>query len=114
MNQRSRQIAITFKDAGQVVEAYMPFLRDGGFFIPTEREFSLGDELFIVLTLPDNPKQRSPAPAKVVWINPPKASGGRKQGIGVAFTGVQAPTINNRFKKIIDQSGRRSMMTNTM
>ncbi len=110
-----RQLSITFNSADQMAEAYMPFLRNGGFFIPTDREFSLGDELFIVLTLPDDPKKRFPAPAQVAWINPPNVSGGRKPGIGVAFVGVQAQAINKRFNDLVKTSTRRtSGARNTM
>ncbi len=103
-----KQISIAFKTPEQMEEAYMPFLRHGGFFIPTEQPFNIGDELFIALTLPDNPDRRQPAAAKVVWINPPKVSGGRRPGIGVAFEGVQAQEINRRFAALVKQSTRRS------
>lgn len=114
MSQTIKQLAITFTEPAQVVNAYMPFLKEGGFFIPTTQAFSLGDELFIALTLPDKPNEKSPVPARVAWINPPHAFGGRKQGIGVMFTGIQADSINRRFKQIVSASDSRSVYTNTM
>jgi len=62
----------------------MPFLKHGGIFIPTSREYQMGDEVFILLSLMDDPS-RLPISGKVVWIT---ASGGQKskpQGVGVHF-----------------------------
>ena len=62
----------------------MPMLTDGGIFVPTTRDYRLGDDIYLLLTLPDDP-QKYPVAGKVAWITPANASGGRTQGVGVRF-----------------------------
>ena len=52
--------------------------------MPTNRRYGLGDEVFLLLSLPDD-KDRLPVAGKVVWITPP-GSGNRAAGIGVQFS----------------------------
>ena len=47
-------------------------------------EYRLGDDVYLLLTLPDD-VQRYPVAGKVVWINPARATGNRTQGVAVAF-----------------------------
>jgi type IV pilus assembly protein PilZ len=44
----------------------------------------LGDDVYVLLSLPDDP-QRYPLAGKVAWVTPAKAAGGRSQGVGVRF-----------------------------
>ena len=81
---RPSVIQLVFRDKGALYAAYMPILAEGGLFVPTTREYRLGDDLYMLVTLPDDP-QRYPVAGKVVWITPPNASGGRTQGVGVRF-----------------------------
>ncbi len=76
-------LSLTIKDSSSLYSSYMPFINGGGLFIPTSREYSLGDEVFIRLTLMDE-ADKLPVPGKVVWITPQGSS--RMAGIGVQFT----------------------------
>jgi type IV pilus assembly protein PilZ len=78
-------LSLAIKDKAQLYSAYMPFVRGGGIFIPTPKRYSLGDEVFLLLSLPDD-KDRLPVPGKVVWITPPGSQGNRSAGIGVQFS----------------------------
>jgi len=64
--------------------AYIPLFADGGIFIPSTREYRLGDDVYVLLSLPDDP-QRYPVAGKVAWVTPAKAAGGRTQGVGIRF-----------------------------
>ena len=77
-------LSLTIKDKSALYAAYMPLLTDGGLFVPTTREYRLGDDIYLLLSLPEDP-QRFPVAGKVVWITPANASGGRTQGVGVRF-----------------------------
>ena len=81
---RSSVIQLSFKDRGSLYAAYIPMLLDGGIFVPTPRDFRLGEDVYLLLTLPDD-SQRYPVAGKVAWLTPPNASGGRSQGVGVRF-----------------------------
>ncbi|MBL8362369.1 MAG: PilZ domain-containing protein [Rubrivivax sp.] len=81
---RSSVIQLVFREKGALYAAYIPLLTDGGLFVPTTRDFKLGDDIYLLLSLPDDP-QRYPVAGKVAWITPLNASGGRTQGVGVRF-----------------------------
>lgn len=83
-------LSISIKDLGVLGSAYMPFLVNGGLFIPTPRHYELGDEVFILLGLMDEP-ERIPVSGTVVWITPAGAQGQRAQGIGVQFSDSKCP-----------------------
>ena len=61
-------LSLTIKDKSALYAAYMPFLENGGLFIPTKKPFSLGDEVFMLLTLTDS-KEKLPLAGKVIWIS---------------------------------------------
>jgi len=73
-----------FKDKASLYNAYMPYLKHGGIFVPTAKRYFLGDEVFLLLTLLEE-KDRLPVAGKVVWVTPPGAQGNRTAGIGVQF-----------------------------
>ena len=77
-------IQLPIKDKAALYAAYIPLFKDGGVFIPTLREYNLGDEVYVLLTLPDD-VQRYPVSGKVAWVTPARAAGNRTQGIGVRF-----------------------------
>ena len=77
-------IQFPIKDKAALYEAYIPLFKEGGVFIPTLREYKLGDDVYVLLTLPAD-VQRYPVSGKVAWMTPARAAGNRKQGIGVRF-----------------------------
>ncbi len=81
---RPSVIQLVFREKGALYAAYIPLLTDGGLFVPTARDYRLGEDIYLLLSLPDDP-QRFPVAGKVAWITPPNASGGRTQGVGVRF-----------------------------
>ena len=81
---RPSVIQLVFREKGALYAAYMPVFTDGGLFVPTTREYKLGEDIYLLLSLPDDP-QRYPVAGKVGWVTPANASGGRTQGVGVRF-----------------------------
>jgi type IV pilus assembly protein PilZ len=77
-------IQLAIKEKAALYAAYIPLFKEGGIFIPTPREYNLGDDVYVLLTIPDD-IQRYPVAGKVAWVTPPKASGNRTQGVGVRF-----------------------------
>jgi len=76
------QLAIKEKEA--LHAAYIPLFKEGGIFIASAREYKLGDDVYVLLTLPDD-TERHPVAGKVAWITPAQAAGNRAQGVGVRF-----------------------------
>jgi type IV pilus assembly protein PilZ len=81
---RPSVIQLAIKEKSALHAAYIPLFADGGIFIPTAREYRLGDDVYVLLTLPDDP-QRYPVAGKVAWITPARVSGNRAPGVGVRF-----------------------------
>jgi type IV pilus assembly protein PilZ len=77
-------LSLAIKDKGALYNAYMPFVKGGGLFVPTNKRYNLGDEVFILLSLMEE-KDRLPVAGKVIWITPPGSQGNRAAGIGVQF-----------------------------
>ena len=82
---RPSVIQLVFREKGALYAAYMPVFTEGGLFVPTTRGYKLGDDIYLLLSLPDDP-QRYPVAGKVGWVTPANASGGRTQGVGVRFS----------------------------
>ncbi len=81
---RPSVIQLSIKERAALYAAYIPLFADGGIFIPSPREYRLGDDVYVLLSLPDDP-QRYPVAGKVAWVTPAKASGARTQGVGIRF-----------------------------
>lgn len=79
-------LSLTIKDKSVLYAAYMPFIRNGGMFIPTQKAYQMGDEVFMLLKLLDEP-EKVPVAGKVVWITPKGAQGNKVAGVGVQFSG---------------------------
>jgi len=78
-------LTLTIKDKAALYLAYMPFVENGGLFIPTNSAYGLGDEVFMLLNLMDE-GDKLPVAGKVIWITPKGAQGKRMAGIGVQFS----------------------------
>lgn len=78
-------LSLTIKDKAVLYSAYMPFVRHGGLFIPTNKEYKLGDEVFLLLNIMDE-VEKIPVAGKVIWVTPKGAQGNRTAGVGVQFS----------------------------
>ena len=81
---RPSVIQLVFREKAALYAAYMPLLTDGGLFVPTTRDYKLGDDVYVLLSLPEDP-QRYPVAGKVAWVTPPRAAGSRTRGVGIRF-----------------------------
>jgi type IV pilus assembly protein PilZ len=81
---RPSVIQLSIKEKAALYAAYIPLFKEGGIFVPTTREHRLGDDVYVLITLPDD-VQRYPVAGKVAWISPPRSTGNRTQGVGVRF-----------------------------
>jgi len=58
-------LSLTIKDETVLYAAYMPFIQDGGLFVPTNRSLELGKEVFVLLKLLGEP-EKIPVAGRVV------------------------------------------------
>ena len=112
---KSRQgiLSLAIKDKGALYAAYMPFLKDGGIFIPSNKSYKIGDEVFMLLMLMDE-TEKMPVVGCVVWINPIGAQGNRIAGIGVQFTDKDGEAVRNKIETYLAGTLKSERMTHTM
>ena len=109
---RNGILSLAIKDKAVLYAAYMPFVRNGGLFIPTKKEYELGDEVFMLLNLMDE-AEKIPVAGKVVWITPKGAQGNRAAGIGVQFND-QDDTARSRIETYLAGTLGSDRPTHTM
>lgn len=106
-------LSLTIKDKSALYAAYMPFITGGGLFIPTKKSYSLGDEVFMLLTLMDE-SEKIPVAGKIIWITPVGAQGNRAAGIGVQFSDQDEGAARNKIEGYLAGSLEAERPTHTM
>ena len=109
---RNGILSLTMKDKAVLYSAYMPFLTNGGLFVPTNKVYDIGDEVFMLLTLMDEP-EKIPIAGTVVWVTPRGAQGNRTAGIGVQFS-EQDAAANAKIENHLAGSLNSDRPTHTM
>ncbi|MDH4381313.1 MAG: PilZ domain-containing protein [Gammaproteobacteria bacterium] len=112
-NPRQGILSLAIKDKSSLYAAYMPFVKNGGLFIPTTRPYKLGDEVFMLLTLTDS-KEKLPVAGKVVWLTPGGAQGGRSAGIGVQFSELDNGATRSKIETQLAGALKSERHTHTM
>ena len=106
-------LSLAIKEKAALYGAYMPFIKGGGLFIPTSKPFKIGDEVFMLLSLVDDPVKLKVV-GNVIWIMH-AAQNNRPQGIGVQFNekdgGIE---VKNKIETILAGTLKSSRPTNTM
>jgi type IV pilus assembly protein PilZ len=106
-------LSLAIKEKAALYAAYMPFVKGGGLFIPTSKNFKIGDEVFMLLSLIDDPHKLKVV-GKVIWLTP-VTQGNRPQGIGVQFSekdgGLDA---RNKIEGLLGGALKSARPTHTM
>jgi type IV pilus assembly protein PilZ len=111
---RPSVIQLVFREKGALYAAYMPLFAEGGLFVPTTREYKLGEDIYLLLSLPEDP-QRYPVAGKVGWITPANAPGGRTQGVGVRFpTDEKTRGLKIKIEELLGTSIQSGKPTQTL
>ncbi|HSR02801.1 MAG TPA: PilZ domain-containing protein [Methylophilaceae bacterium] len=106
-------LSLAIKEKAALYTSYMPYIKGGGLFIPTNKTFNIGDEVFMLLSLIDDPA-RLKVVGKVVWISP-VAHSGRPQGIGVQFSEKDGGNeVKNKIEAILGGALKSNRATHTM
>jgi type IV pilus assembly protein PilZ len=94
-------VQLNIREKAALYAAYIPLFKEGGVFIPASGDYKLGDDVYVLLTLPDD-TQRYPVAGKVAWITPARAAGNRIQGIGVRFpSNEKSHILKARIEEIL-------------
>ncbi len=110
---RPTVLSLTIKDKNALYAAYMPFLKGGGLFIPTNKPYKLGEEVFMLLTLLDD-KEKIPVAGHVVWMTPIGAQGNRAAGVGIQFSEKDSGVARNKIEALLGGALTSERPTHTM
>lgn len=111
---RPSVLSLPIKEKAALYAAYMPFLSNGGIFVPTSKQYKLGDEIYLILTLLDDPT-KYPIAGKVVWLTPAGAANNKAQGIGVHFSADEGgQRVKARIEELLGAAVRSSRATHTL
>ncbi len=111
---RPSVIQLAIKEKAALYAAYIPQFTDGGIFIPSNKDYKLGDDVYVLISLAEDP-QRYPVAGKVAWISPPRASGNRTQGVGVRFPADEkTKTLKLKIEQILGAHIGSDRPTQTM
>ena len=105
-------LSLTIRDPAVLYAANMPFVYNGGLFIPTNKQYRLGDEVFMLLKLMEE-AEKIPVAGKVVWVTPRGAQGNKVAGIGVQFNG-EDDTARARIENYLTGMIGSDRITHTM
>ena len=106
-------LSLNIRDQRALYVSYMPFIENGGLFIPTQRSYKLGEEVFILLTLMDS-KEKLPISGRVAWITPKEAQGNKSTGAGIQFSELDKGATKNRIEKLLAGMLESARATHTM
>lgn len=106
-------LSIAIREKSALYYAYMPFLKNGGLFVSTQRAYRLGEEVVVILSLMDE-TEKLPVAGKVVWITPKAAEGYRTPGIGIEFNGEDGGATRSRIENYLAGSVEADRPTYTM
>lgn len=111
---RQGVLSLTIKDKGALYAAYMPFVTNGGLFIPTNKDYQIGDEVFILLKLMEE-SEKLPVAGKVIWVTPKAAQGNRVAGIGIQFAeDPEGKEVRKKIETYLGGALKSDRSTHTM
>lgn len=100
---------VQYQDKASVYNCYMSFAKDGGLFVPSSHQPSLGDLVLLMVRMPER-QELFMLSAKVSWI-----SHGRRKGFGVRMSGDEGSKILKvAIENILGSNIRASNPTYTM
>lgn len=107
-------LSLSIADKSALYSAYMPFVKNGGMFIPTTKNYKIGQQIFLLLQLMESP-EKIPLAAKVIWITPEGViSGNSRPGIGVQFSSKDQGATQKKIEVILGGTLNAVRLTRTM
>lgn len=83
-------LSVRVSDVQVLQRCYLPFLRNGGLFIPCEHAYQLRQRVFLILKLPapvglTDSGTTHALTTTVAWLTPTEAQDGKGMGVGLHF-----------------------------
>lgn len=106
-------LSLTIKEKNALYVSYMPYVTNGGLFIPTKRQYKMGEEVFMLLNLMEE-TERLPIAGKIIWKTPVGSEGYRSTGIGVQFSDQDGGAAKNKIETYLAGALESDRPTHTM
>ncbi|MBF7683153.1 PilZ domain-containing protein [Acinetobacter sp. B5B] len=97
--QRGGVLQVNITDINVLQASYMPYVTGGGLFVPSAQVVSLGEDIFLLATLPGQ-NQKIPLTGKVIWINH-EATDTKPQGFGIQLAGEKGRLYQEQAEKML-------------
>jgi type IV pilus assembly protein PilZ len=111
---RPSVLSLAIKEKVALYAAYMPFLINGGIFVPTNKVYKIADEIYLILSLMED-SSKYPIAGKVAWVTPASANNNKAQGIGVHFPADESgKRVKTRIEEILGAAVSSSRGTHTL
>lgn len=111
---RPSMLSLNIKEKSALYAAFMPHMSNGGLFIPTTRTYKLGDQVYMLLSLMDDPA-KLPVAGTVVWVTPQGAHGNKQQGVGVQFSADESgQSARRKIENILGNAITSTRPTHTI
>ncbi len=111
---QSGVLKASYNDVNTLFNCYMPFVKGCGLFLPSEMDYELGTEVFIVITLPDEEKSKFAVSARVVWLNQKVKLGKKVPGVGLQILGSKAEDMKEKIESILGKRVKSPLPTATI
>jgi len=106
-------LSLNIQGAAELHQCFMPFVTNGGLFVKTTKKYTIGDDVFMILTLDQD--ERMPITGKVIWVTPKGSQGGLTQGIGIQFSDdSDMEVIKTKIQSILAPYSGQEIPTLTM
>lgn len=96
---KPKVMTVAIGDEKALYLSYMPFLVNGGVFVPTDASYTVGDPIFLILKLPDNDQHA--VPGTIAWVTPVGAQSGRTAGVGIHFDSPDGEPVRKRIEALL-------------
>ena len=106
-------IPMRFRSVNQLYKSYMPWFRNGGLFIPTTKRFQIGQEILLMVVLPES-REKLPATGIVSWVTPGNSTGHKKPGVGVEFSDDDGMALRFRLEGLLGEHLKSGAPTYTL
>lgn len=98
-------LTLAIADLQALHSSYMPFIKDGGIFVPTTQHFELHDEVVLQVRLVEEGKKLMIA-GRVVWLSKGMGHRSTKPGVGIQFIGENRARVRQFLEELLGELGK--------
>ncbi|MEE9303404.1 MAG: PilZ domain-containing protein [Thiotrichaceae bacterium] len=100
-------LQLSIRDKVSLHSHYMPFIKHGGIFIPTDRTYQFGETIGMVLRFLDRGKKLV-ITGKVVWVSPRSSNhNSHNPGVGLQFVGNTRQDVQKAIEAYLGDLAKR-------